>query len=327
MTIKEVMGMQQKVVVIGAGSVGATFAYALLQSGQAREIVLIDVNREKALGEVMDLQQGAAFTRPVNIRLGEYRDCADADAVVVTAGAKQKAGETRLELSGRNARILAAMIPDIVRNGMKGVLIITSNPVDVLTQLAWKLSGLPRGRVLGSGTVLDSSRLRSLLSSHCRVDARNIHAMIIGEHGDSEVAAWSAATIGGVKIDRYCQSCGLCPGAEQYPHLLDQVKNAAYEIISRKGATFYAVGLALVQIVAAVLRDEHRVLPVTQVQEEVYGVSEVALSLPAVVGTNGVERVLALELSNDEQEALTRSARLLKENFQQVWQAISSGQG
>ncbi|MEW6516184.1 MAG: L-lactate dehydrogenase [candidate division FCPU426 bacterium] len=304
--------MKQKVVIIGAGSVGATFAYALMISGVAREIVLLDMNRERAEGEVMDLHHGVAFAKPVSIRTGTYEDCGDAEVVVITAGAKQKPGESRLDLAGRNVRIIAGMMPLIMNSGFKGVLLITSNPVDVLTQVAWQASGLPRERVLGSGTVLDSARLRSLLAEHCRVDARNIHAMIIGEHGDSEVAAWSAATIGGVPIKKYCADCGTCEPENRYPALLDQVKRAAYEIISRKGATFYAIGLALVQITAAVLRDEHRVLPVSSVQADSYGLQNVALSLPSVVGKNGIERILELGLDAEELAALRQSAAVIK---------------
>ncbi len=307
--------MTNKVAIIGAGSVGATLAYALMQSGTAREIVLIDLNREKAWGEAMDLQQGVAFTRPVNIRVGDYGDCRDAAAVIITAGAKQKPGETRLVLAGRNARIMQAMIPEIVKHGFSGVLVITSNPVDVLTQWAWKISGLPRERVMGSGTVLDSARLRALLADRCKIDARSIHAMIVGEHGDSEVAAWSAATIGGVAIRKYCDACGKCPAGEEYPKLLDQIKNAAYEIIKRKGATCYAVGLALVQIVEAILRDEHRVLPVSHVIKNVYGIKDVAISLPAVVGRSGIEKVILMELTPAEEEALRNSAAIVKNSY------------
>lgn len=310
--MKGVRIMNQKVVIIGAGSVGSTFAYALLMSGVAREIVLVDVDQERALGEVMDLRHGVAFAQPVDVRAGSYADCGDADVVVITAGAKQKPGETRLDLAGRNVRIIQDMMPRIKQSGFQGVLLLTSNPVDVLTQVAWQVSGMPRERVLGSGTVLDSARLRSLLAEHCRVDARNIHAMIIGEHGDSEVAAWSAASIGGVPIKKYCADCGTCEPENRYPLLLEEVKRAAYEIIARKGATYYAIGLALVQITAAILRDEHRVLPVSSVIADSYGLKDVALSVPSVLGRGGLERVLELELAPDEQQALQRSAAVIK---------------
>jgi len=307
--------MLQKVVIIGAGSVGATFAYALMQGGQAREIVFIDSNMERAKGEVMDLQHGLAFTRPVSIRYGDYPECANADVVVVTAGAKQKPGESRLALAGRNAEILKGIVPPVTGSGFGGVLLIVSNPVDVLTHIAWKISGLPAGRVIGSGTVLDSARLRSLLSEHCGVDARNIHAMIIGEHGDSEVAAWSLVSIGGVPIREYCRACSLyTDGKDHFQALFEEVKHAAYEIIIRKGATFYAIGLALVQITDAILRDEHRVLPVSSVVQGMYGMEETTISLPSVIGKNGVERVLMPELEVTEVEALRKSAETINES-------------
>lgn len=310
------MAETNKVVVIGAGSVGSTYAYALMQSGLAREIVLLDMNRERALGEAMDLQHGVAFARPVQINVGEFSDCADADLAVVTAGAKQKPGESRLDLTTRNAGIIAGIVKEIMRADFPGVLLMVSNPVDVLTQVAWKASGLPRNRVIGSGTVLDSARLRSLLSAHCQVDPRNIHVHVIGEHGDSEVAAWSSATIGGLNIRRYCAQCRRCPAEGRYMQLLEQVKKAAYEIIARKGATYYAIGLALMQITEAVLRDEHRVLPVSTALEEFRGVRDVALSLPSLIGRRGVERVMDMDLAPDELHALETSARIIKSGLQ-----------
>jgi L-lactate dehydrogenase len=310
--------MTSKVVIVGAGSVGATFAYALLQNGVAREIVLLDMDRERALGEVMDLQQGVAFTGPVDLKVGTFADCADADLVVVTAGAKQKPGETRLELTKRNTGIVGGIIGEIMANHFSGVLLMVSNPVDVLTQVAWKVSGLPRRQVLGSGTVLDSARLRSLISTHCGVDPRSVHAYVIGEHGDSELAAWSTASIGGMPLAAYCAQCRTCVPTARYPMLMEQVKRAAYEIIARKGATFYAIGLALVQITNAVLRDEHRVLPVSTVLENFHGIQDVALSLPAVVGRQGVERVLDLPLDPAELKALQDSAAVIQANLSGV---------
>jgi L-lactate dehydrogenase len=307
--------MTSKVVVVGAGSVGATYAYAMLQNGVAREIVLLDMDRERALGEVMDLQQGVSFTGPVDIKVGTYADCAEADLVVVTAGAKQKPGETRLDLTKRNTGIVGGIIGDIMAHHFSGILLMVSNPVDVLTQVAWKVSGLPRRQVLGSGTVLDSARLRSLISGHCGVDPRSVHAYVIGEHGDSEVAAWSSASIGGMPLATYCEQCKTCVPTSRYPVLMEQVKRAAYEIISRKGATFYAIGLALVQITNAILRDEHRVLPVSTVLENFHGIQDIALSLPAVVGRQGVERVLDIPLAPEELKALQDSAQVIKENL------------
>ncbi len=310
--------MTRKVVIVGAGSVGATYAYALMQGGQAQEIVMVDMDRERALGEVMDLQHGIAFTRPVEIKVGTYADCADADLVVITAGAKQKKDETRLDLTKRNVGIISGIIGEIMLHQFTGILLMVSNPVDVLTQVAWRISGLPRKQVLGSGTVLDSARLRSLLATHCSVDPHNIHAYVIGEHGDSEVAAWTAANIGGVPIIDYCNQCKVCTPESRYPILLEQVKRSAYEIIARKGATYYAVGLALVQITDAILRDEHRVLPVSSIHEEFEGIKDVALSLPAVVGRYGIERILNIPLSKEERAALAESAMLIKKHSSEI---------
>ncbi|HNX93533.1 MAG TPA: L-lactate dehydrogenase [Holophaga sp.] len=307
-----------KVVIIGAGSVGATYAYALMQGGQAREIALVDMDPERALGEVMDLQHGVAFTRPVVLKVGTYADCADADIVVVTAGAKQRAGETRLDLTKRNAGIVAGITREIMANKFNGILLMVSNPVDLLTQVAWKVSGLPRRQVIGSGTVLDSARLRSLLAKQCGVDPRNVHAYIIGEHGDSEVAAWTSASIGAVPLLDYCNQCGACASRPNYAKVLDQVKSAAYEIITRKGATFYAVGLAMVQITDAILRDEHRVLPISTVIENYQGIGGVALALPTIVGRGGAERILEIPLNEEELGALRRSAETLKEHMSQI---------
>ena len=311
--------MPQKIVIIGAGSVGATFAYALMQGGQAREIVLIDSNIERAKGEVMDLQHGLAFTRPVNIRYGDYTECSNADVVVITAGAKQNPGESRLSLAGRNAGLLKQIIPSVLEKNFGGVLLIVSNPVDVLTHIAWKISGLPAGRVIGSGTVLDSARLRSLLSESCGVDARNIHAMIIGEHGDSEVAAWSLVRIGGLPIREYCSTCILQEDkVNHFQNIFKEVKHAAYEIINRKGATFYAVGLALVQITDAILRDEHRILPVSSVIPDLYGMGQATLSLPSIIGRSGVERILMPELESEELKALHESAKTINKSVESI---------
>lgn len=307
-----------KIVIFGAGSVGSTYAYALMLNSSAHEIVLIDQNMERALGEAMDLQHGLAFTRPVLIRTGDYTDFSDADIAVITAGAKRNPGESRMELAGRNAKIISAIIPDIVKSGFHGILLIISNPVDVLTHLSWKLSGFPRNRVLGSGTVLDSTRLRSLLSMHCGVDARNIHAIIIGEHGDSEFALWSSATIGGMPISRYCDTCRKCAPEERYPGFLKQVKQAAADVISKKGSTFYAIALALVQITDAILRDEHRVLPVSSVIENLYGINAIALSVPCIIGRNGIERILEFELNPEEKTNLKISADAIKETIEKI---------
>jgi L-lactate dehydrogenase len=301
-----------KVAVIGAGFVGATFAFALLQSGLASEIVLIDANRAKAEGEAMDLNHAVPLARPARIWAGDYADCQGATVTVVTAGSAQRPGETRLDLSARNVEIFRSIIPQIAQHNPDGIILIATNPVDVLTYATWKLSGLPRERVIGSGTILDTARFRYLLSQYFQVDARSVHAYIIGEHGDSEVPAWSLANIAGMRLPVYCQQNNLhCVDADLEDIFL-QTRDAAYHIIERKGATYYAIGMGLLRIVEAILRDQSTVLSVSSYIQNYYGIEDVYLSLPSVVDRGGVERVLRLELNVEEQLGLRNSANLLK---------------
>ena len=305
---------RSKVAIVGPGNVGSTFAFALMISGLAREIVLIGRNREQAEGECMDLNHGASFVPPVHIYAAGYEGCKDADVVVITAGARQQVGETRLDLAQRNADIFKTIIPQIVEYEGNAILLVVSNPMDVLTYLTIKLSGFPPQRVIGSGTVLDSSRLRFLISQHCRVDPRNVHAYIIGEHGDNELPVWSHASIGGMLFPQYCPACKLqCDYKTELGENFEEVKNSAYKIIEVKGATYYAVALALVRIVAAILRDENSVLPVSTLINDYYSIHDVCLGIPSVVNRNGVERILKLDLSSAEQEQLRHSAQALKE--------------
>ncbi len=302
-----------KVAVVGVGSVGSTFAYSLMISGLAREIVLIDANRERLIGECMDLNHGASFVNPVDIHEGDYKDCKDADVVVVTLGAKQSPGQSRLDLIKTNAGIFKEVIPKVVKYCRQGVLLIVSNPVDILTYLALKISGIEKNRVFGSGTVLDSSRLKYSISKNCKIDARNIHAYIIGEHGDSELVVWSQASIAGMKIAEYCPKCNkACDYHKRLNNIFDEVKNSAYEIIKRKGSTYYAIGLSLVKIVQAIIRDENSILPVSSLIDDYYGIKDVCFSLPCKVNRSGVEKVLKIELSSQEQVQLKESADKLK---------------
>jgi L-lactate dehydrogenase len=304
----------RKVVIVGAGAVGSTFAYALAQSGAADEIALLDVNRDLAKGQVLDLAHGVPFFPSVQIHEGEKEDYADAHAIVITAGASQRSGETRLDLLHRNAAIVESIVDDIVGQGSQAVIVVVSNPVDVLTYVAQKHSGWSRGRVIGSGTVLDSSRFRYLLSQHCGVDVHNVHAYILGEHGDSEFVAWSMTHIGGMPIEDYCPICGQCDDWQaERDRIEEAVRNSAYHIIDYKGATYFAVGLALVRIVGAVLRNQRSVLTVSTVLDGEYGLRDVCLSVPCVVSQEGVERVLEANLSSGEQQALARSASVLKQ--------------
>lgn len=304
---------RNKVVIIGAGYVGSTLAYNLIQRALVEEIVLIDVNRAKAEGEVMDLNHSLPFVRPVEIRVGDYRECDDAATVVITAGVAQKPGETRLDLAARNFAIYREIIPAVTAGGTGAVLLIATNPLDVMTYVAAKLSGLPPGRVIGSGTLLDSSRLRFLLSRHCGVDPANVHAYILGEHGDSEVPVWSATHIAGMHLDAYCAVCGRNCSPKFREELFARARDAAYEIIARKGATYYAIGLALVRILTAILRDEHSLLTVSVPLNGEYGLQDVALSVPAIIGRHGVERIVPFPLTREEEEKLRRSAAIIRE--------------
>ncbi|MBD2103767.1 L-lactate dehydrogenase [Leptolyngbya sp. FACHB-261] len=304
-----------KIAVIGCGQVGVTFAYALLIDGLAEEIVLSDVNAAKAEGEAMDLQNAVPFGRPAQVRSGSIADCAGAQVVVVTAGAAQKPGETRLDLIAKNARIFSELIPEIARHCPDTILLIVSNPVDALTYLAWQYSGFPPERVIGSGTVLDSGRLRDLLAQRCQVDPRNIHAYIIGEHGDTELPAWSIANIAGIPLAEFAQQRQLNLSLDE---IYNQVKNAGYEIIQRKGYTNFAVGLALVKIVESIVRNENSVLTVSSLLQGQMGLQDVCLSLPTIVSRRGVECVLQPNLSEAEQSALQTSAQTLQEAIRSV---------
>jgi L-lactate dehydrogenase len=294
----------RRVAVVGAGRVGSTFAYALLLEGLADEIVLIDVDRRRAEGEAMDLNHAMPLSNPARIWVGDYADCAGADVVVVAAGTAQRLGESRLDLNRRNAAIFDDVIPRITERNRTGILLIATNPVDALSYVAWKASGFPAQRVIGSGTVLDTARFRYLLGERLGLDPRNVHAHIIGEHGDSEVPVWSLANVVGMELDEYCRRLGCELGEEARVQMAQQVRDAAYEIIERKGATYYAVAMGLLRIVESILRDQHTVLSVSSLVPGYYGIEDVYLSLPAVIGRAGVESVVYLPLDEGETEAL-----------------------
>lgn len=304
----------RKVVVVGAGSVGATFCYALAQSGAAEEIVLIDRNADLAKGQALDMAHGRPFFPAVAIRAGAVSDYADADVIVVTAGAAQKPGETRLQLLQKNAAIMSGIVGDIVAQRAAGVVVVVSNPVDVLTHVALRRAGWERGRVIGSGTVLDSARFRYLLSEHCGVDVHNVHAYMLGEHGDSEFAAWSMTHIAGMSMETYCPLCRQC---EDWPaerrRIVQEVRDSAYHLIGYKGTTCFGVGMALVRIVSAVLRGENSVLTVSVRLDGEFGLSDVCLSVPCVVGRGGVSRIVESRLADEERAALAASAGVLKQ--------------
>ncbi len=307
----------RKIAIVGAGAVGSTFAYALMQAGVAEDIALIDQNSDLAAGQVLDLAHGLPFTPSVSIHPGTREDYADSQVIVITAGAKQKPDESRLNLLKRNRAIMQSIMSDIVDSGSRAVVVVVSNPVDILTHIAREHSGWPRERVIGSGTVLDSARFRYLLGEHCGVNTQNVHSYILGEHGDSEVAAWSLTHIGGVPMDDYCSICGKCGGdwRDHRRAIAKKVRESAYHIIGYKGATFFAVGLALVRIVRGILRNENSVLTVSVGLEGEYGIKDVTLSVPCIVGGGGIQRIIAAELADDELVGLQKSASVLKKTL------------
>ena len=302
----------RKVAIIGCGFVGSSSAFALMQSGLFSEMVLIDADVNRAEGEALDISHGLPFAKPMKIYAGGYEDIADAAIVIVTAGAGQKPGETRLDLVKKNVEIFKSIIPEIAKQDFKGILLIVANPVDILTYVAAKLSKLPQGRVFGSGTVLDSARLKYLLGEHLDVDNRSVHAFIIGEHGDSEMAAWSSANVSGIPLNDFCEMRGYFKHEESMKKILEEVKNSAYEIIEKKHATYYGIAMSVRRICEAIIRDEKSILPVSSIQKGEYGIENVALSIPAIVGREGVEKVVPIKLSDTEKEELIKSANTLK---------------
>lgn len=297
-----------KIAIVGAGRVGSTLAYTLAGSGVVREIVLIDASAERADGEAMDIAHAVPFFAPIRIASGALADAKGALVTVICAGAAQREGESRPALLRRNVEVLRGIVDEVVRANPQGLILIATNPVDALTYAAVRLSGLPPARVFGSGTVLDTARLRAELGTHYRVDARNVHAYVLGEHGDSELVAWSAATIANVQLQEYCGLTGMSCTSRDMDHIAARVRDAAYEIIRRKGATNFAIGAALARIIEAVVRDEASVLTVSTLVDGHYGIRGVCLSLPAIVDRSGIRQVLPIPLSEEEVAGLRRSA-------------------
>lgn len=302
-----------KISIIGAGFVGSTTAFALMNHNLASEIVIVDINKAKAEGEALDLYQGSVFVSPVNIIAGEYEDTADSDIVIITAGLAQKPGETRLDLVNRNIDIYKQLIPEIVKYNPNAILLVVSNPVDILTQVTYQLSGFPANRVIGSGTVLDTARFKSALAKRFSVDARDIQANIIGEHGDSEIATWSLATVAGLTISQYCENHGIEFNEAMAQEITEDVKNSAYQIIDRKGYTNYAVALAVTRITQAILRDENSILTISSLLDGAYGIEGVYTSVPTVVGRSGSKQNVEVPYSSNEIHALKESAEILRD--------------
>ncbi len=310
---------ERKVVIVGAGSVGSTFAYALAQTGITDTIVLLDQNKELMKGQVLDLKHGFPFWPTINIREGSQDDYQDAHVIVITAGAKQQPGESRINLLKKNITIIEHIAQDIAAQGSQAVIVVVSNPVDLLTYALLKKLDWPRGRVIGSGTFLDSARFRYLLSRHCGIDVHNVHAYILGEHGDSEFAPWSMTHIAGMPLDQYCLICNECGDLKKVQQQIeDEVRNSAYHIIDYKGSTNFAIGLALVQIVAAIVRNQHSVLTVSTLLNGEYGLHDVCISIPCILSQHGVEQIIVEKLTGDELQALVHSATVLKETSDEV---------
>ena len=308
----------RKAAIIGCGFVGASIAFRFLQQGLFSHLVLLDANQEKAEGEAMDLSDGLPYGTAMDISAGTYDDIADCALVVITAGANQKPGETRLDLIGRNTAIMQSILKEITARDFGGILLIVSNPVDVLTYAAQRLSGYPRERVIGSGTVLDTARLKQLLGEELGVDSRNVHAFIIGEHGDSELAVWSEANVSGLDLESFCRIRGRALESRDMPRMYRQVRDSAYEIIKRKGATYYGIAMAVARIAECVMKDERAILPVSVVLGGQYGLRDLALSIPSIVGRRGVEQILEIPLADGEREALNASAGQLQEVIREL---------
>ena len=305
----------RKAAIVGCGFVGSSSAFTLMESGLFSELVLIDVDKERAQGEALDISHGLPFAKPMRIYAGDYSDIADASIIIITAGAGQKPGETRLDLVRKNLNIFKSIIPQITEYNTEGILLIVANPVDILTYAAAKISGFPSNRVFGSGTVLDTARLKYLIGEHLEVDSRNVHACIIGEHGDSEIAAWSSANVAGVPLNDFCEMRGYYDHDESMARLHERVKNSAYQIIEKKKATYYGIARSVRRICEAIVRDEKSILPVSGVQDGnsgIEGIEGVALSLPAIVGKNGLEYRVQVSLDENEEKALRESAATLK---------------
>ncbi len=308
----------RKVAIVGCGFVGSASAFALMESGLFSEMVLIDADQNKAEGEALDISHGLPFAKPMQIYAGGYEDVADAAIIVVTAGAGQKPGETRLDLVKKNVGIFQSIIPQIAKYNKDGILLIVANPVDILTYTAAKLSGFPENRVFGSGTVLDTARFKYLLGEHLSVDSRTVHAFIIGEHGDSEIAVWSSANVSGIPINEFCEMRGHFEHEASMKRIAENVKNSAYEIIEKKKATYYGIAMSVKRICEAIVRDEKSILPISSIQHDNHGISDIALSMPAIVGRDGVECTVPISLSKEEEDKLKESAKTLKEVLDSV---------
>ncbi|WP_349948823.1 L-lactate dehydrogenase [Lacrimispora sp. BS-2] len=309
---------KRKIALVGTGMVGMSYAYSLLNQGVCDELVLIDINRKRAEGEAMDLNHGLAFsTAHMKIYAGEYKDCSDADIVAICAGVAQKPGETRLDLLKRNASVFQSIVEPVTESGFNGIFLVATNPVDIMTRITYSLSGFNPKRVLGSGTALDTARLRYLLGESLRVDPRNVHAYVMGEHGDSEFVPWSQAMIATKPILSLCEEEGMAC-REELKRIEDEVRGAAYQIIEAKQATYYGIGMALTRITRAILGDENSVFTVSAMLRGEYGQSEVYAGVPCIINKNGIQRIISLSLTEEEMKQFHNSCDTLRESFEGI---------
>ncbi len=308
----------KKCAIVGCGFVGSAIAYTYAQSGLFSEMALIDINKKKAEGEALDIAQGLPFLSPMRIYAGEYSDIKEAAIIVIAAGANQKIGETRLELLSRNIKIFDTIIEEILKYNTEAILLVVTNPVDILTYYTLKASGFPSNRVIGSGTVLDTARLKQMIGKELLVDSRNIHAFIIGEHGDSELPVWSSANVSGIDLRDFYAICGHSYNAEDLNSMFEEVRDSAYKIIEGKGATYYAIAQAVMRITESIVRDEDSVLPVSAYLTGQYGINDVCLGVPSIVGKEGIRKVLEIPLNREERKNLSESASVLRSEFEGI---------
>ncbi len=311
---------KRKIVLVGTGMVGMSFAYAALNQSLCDELVLIDINEKRAKGEAMDLNHGLAFSNTsMKIYAGNYHDCSDADIVVICAGVNQKPGESRLELLQRNEKVFASIVPKVVQSGFDGIFLVATNPVDIMTRITYELSGFNAAKVIGTGTTLDTARLRYLLGEYFDVDPRNIHAYVIGEHGDSEFVPWSQAILAVKHIDDILVDNPQAYSMEELDKISSDVRTAAQEIIEAKGATYYGIGMAIVKIARAILNDENSVLTVSvRLRGEYGGKKDIFIGNPCVINNGGAKRILELNLTDDELKKLDNCCKILNDNFKDI---------
>lgn len=306
----------KKITILGAGNVGATIAYTLTIEGYANEIVLIDIKNEKAKGEAMDIRQGSPFTPEVNIYAGDYPDAADSDIIIVTAGMGRKPGQTRIELAQTNINIIKEIIPQVVKYAPDAIYIVVSNPVDIITYAICKISGLPEKQIIGSGTILDTARLRTAVAAHVKMPSKMVTAYVLGEHGDTQMVPWSLTSIGGMPMQEYCEN--VCPkmskcGKVELNDIVEDVRTAGAKVIANKGATFYAIALSVKRLCETIVRDSESIHTVSTMMHGEYGISDICISLPYIIDGNGIKRRFEAKLTDDEIVKLKKSADALKE--------------